>query len=121
MSESKPFETEENRGVTVVHLPEDYSSAYESTLVDLAGLLDLASTIEPARMIIDLQHVKYIGSAFIGFLISLSSRLQERPNGRLGLSNVSPFIQMALQKTRSDMLLEMHDSLDDAVASLATY
>ena len=121
MSEAQPFHTEEIRGVTVVHLPEDYTSAYENTLADLAGLLDLANNIEPARLVIDLPHVKYIGSAFIGFLISLSSRLQERPNGRLALSSVAPFIKMALQKTRSDMLLQLHDSLDDAVESLATY
>jgi anti-anti-sigma factor len=121
MSESLPFETVERRGVTVVHLPENYTSAYENTLADLAGLLDLARTAEPARMVVDLRHVRYIGSAFIGFLISLSSRLQERPNGRLALSNVAPFIRMALQKTRSDMLLQMHDSLDDAVEELATY
>ncbi len=121
MSESQPFETEEVRSVTVVHLPEDYTSAYENTLADLAGLLDLANSVEPARMVVDLKHVKYIGSAFIGFLISLSSRLQERPNGRLALSSVAPFIQMALQKTRSDMLLQMHDSIDKAVDSLATY
>lgn len=121
MSESQPFEIEENRGVTCVHLPDDYTSAYENTLADLAGLLDLANDIEPARMVVDLRHVKYIGSAFIGFLISLSSRLQERPNGRLALSSVAPFIQMALQKTRSDMLLQMHDSIDEAIESLATY
>ena len=121
MSESQLFQTEEIRGVTVISLPDDYTSAYESSLPDLAGLLDLAATIEPARMAIDLQHVKYIGSAFIGFLISLSSRLQERPNGRLALGEVSPFIQMALQKTRSDMLFEIHDSRDAAIDALATY
>lgn len=121
MSDRVAFETEDRQGVTIVTLPEDLTSAYESSLVDLAGLLDLAASVEPPRMVVDLQPVKFIGSALIGFLISLSSRLQERPGGRLALCHVAPFIRMALEKTRSDRLLELHDSLDAAVESLAPY
>ncbi|MBI1314344.1 STAS domain-containing protein [bacterium] len=121
MSESTFFTTEETRGVTIVHLPDDYTSAYESTLVDLQGIPELARKIEPPRLIIDLRHVKYIGSAFIGFLISLSTQLQSRPNGRLALSGVAPFIRMALESTRSDLLFEIHDTLEEAIESLATY
>ncbi|MHC4879179.1 MAG: STAS domain-containing protein [Planctomycetota bacterium] len=94
MSESTSFGTEENRGVTIVRLPDDFTSAYESELAGLSGVTELAKTVEPARMVIDLQHVKFIGSAFIGFLISLSSHLQSRPSGRLAIS--APFIRMAL-------------------------
>ncbi len=47
MSEAQPFHTEEIRGVTVIHLPEDYTSAYENTLADLAGLLDRPTTSSP--------------------------------------------------------------------------
>ncbi len=121
MSDSTSFETEENRGVTIVSLPDSFNSAYESELESLSGIPKLAKTVEPARLVIDLQHVKFIGSAFIGFLISLSSQLQGRPSGRLAISGVAPFIRMALEKTRSDQLLEMHEKLDDAVESLATY
>lgn len=121
MSESTSFGTEENRGVTIVRLPDDFTSAYESELAGLSGVTELAKTVEPARMVIDLQHVKFIGSAFIGFLISLSSHLQSRPSGRLAISGVAPFIRMALEKTRSDQLLDIHDRLEDAVESLATY
>lgn len=118
MSESDPIQTTRQDGVTVVTLGPHFDSLYESVLPELASLLDLADSVEPPRLLIDLDNTKYFGSAFIGFVISLSQRIIKRPNGRLGIANVAPFCRMALETTKSDQLLELFDDVEHAVAAM---
>lgn len=118
MSESDPIQTALHDGVTVVTLGPHFDSLYESVLPELASLLDLADSVDPPKLVIDLGNTKYFGSAFIGFAISLSQRLNERPNGRLGVANVAPFCRMALETTKSDQLLDLFDSVEEAVSAL---
>ncbi len=118
MSDSDPIQMTHRAGVTIATLGPEFDSLYESLLPQLAPLLDLADSVDPPRLLIDLASTKYFGSAFIGFVISLSTRLNSRPNGRLGIANVAPFCRMALETTRSDVLLDLFDSVDEAVASL---
>lgn len=105
-------------GVTVVRLGEDFASIYESDLAKLDGLRELASTATPARIVIDLAHTRYFGSAFIGFLMAMAGRLRDRGNGQLGISGVQAFATMALEATKADTILGLFDSVDDAVAAL---
>lgn len=117
MSLSAHPEIQQQAGVTVVRLGPDFSSLYEGDLGTLAALPGLADTAEPALMVLDLSHTKYFGSAFIGFAITLANRLRAR-GGRFAISGLSSFGRMALQTTRSDLLLELFDSVDLAVAGL---
>lgn len=119
MSESDPIQKTQQDGVTVVTLSSHFDSLYESMLAELAPLLNVADSIEPPRLVIDLASTQYFGSAFIGFVISLSTRLNARPGGRLALANVAPFCRMAFETTKSDLLLDLFDSVDEAVAELA--
>jgi hypothetical protein len=118
MSDSDPIQYEVRDGATVVTLGPHFESLYESVLPELAPLLDLAERIDPARLVIDLGNAKYVGSAFIGFVISLSQRINERPNGRLGIANLTSFCLMALEATKADLLLDLFDSVDEAVSEL---
>ena len=102
----------------MVSLGEEYSSIYENQLGELAGILDLAESVAPPWLVLDLTGTSYFGSAFIGFLISISNRIRARAGGRLAITGLSPFSRMALQTTKTDQLLELFDSQSEAVASL---
>ena len=106
------------KGVTVVRLGTYFASIYESDLARLYGLRELADTATPARVVIDLSHTRYFGSAFIGILMATAARLKDRGNGQLGLSGLQPFATMALESTKADTLLGLFESVDDAVATL---
>lgn len=108
------------QGVTVVRLGPEFDSLYESELVNLKSVRDLADTADPPLMLVDLSNTKYFGSAFIGFLIAIANRLKERGDGRLGLCRLAPFARMALEKTKSDTIIELFDSSDEAVTALRT-
>lgn len=105
-------------GVTIVRLGPEYSSLYEGVLSELKHLIELAETVMPPRLVLDLGNTKYFGSAFIGFAVTLASRLRAREGGRFALSSLTPFARMALQTTRSDLLLELYDSSEAAVAAM---
>ena len=106
------------KGVTVVRLGTDFASIYESDLARLDGLRELANTATPARVVIDLSHTRYFGSAFVGLLMATAARLKERGNGQLAISGATPFATMALETTKVDTILSLFASVDDAVATL---
>lgn len=119
MADDDPISVSVERGVTVVQLGTEFDSLYESELVRLQKVRDLADTASPPLMLIDLSNTKYFGSAFIGFLIAMANRLKERGDGRLGLCGLAPFARMALEKTKSDTILTLFENRDDGVADLA--
>jgi anti-anti-sigma factor len=105
-------------GVPVVCLGTEFDSLYESELVNLQSVRDLADTASPPTMVIDLSNTKYFGSAFIGFLIAISNRLKARGDGRLALCNLASFARMALEKTKSDTIIGIFHDQDAAVSAL---
>ena len=116
MTDDARFQTSVQDGVTVVRLGEEYSSLYENSLTELAELKTLSESADPPHVVLDLPHTKYFGSAFIGFLMTLSKSLAER-SGRLAVSSPTSFARMALESTKSDLLLDLFDSADEAVAA----
>lgn len=118
MSDDDRFEVATQDGVTIVRLGESFDSLYESELPKLAGILELADTVAPSLMVIDLSNTKYFGSAFIGFLITVANHLKERGNGRLCLSNLVPFARMAIEQTKVDQLIGIFEDVDEAVSTL---
>lgn len=108
------------RGVSVVRLGAEFDSLYESELVKLQSVRELAETASPPNMLIDLSNTKYFGSAFIGFLIAIANRLKERGDGRLGICGLAAFARMALEKTKSDTILALFETDEEAVAALAS-
>lgn len=116
MSQVNGFDTERRDGVTIVRLGPEFTSVYEGELRELAGILDLADATEPPRLVIDLAGTQYFGSAFIGFLLAVASRMAGRPAGRFSIAGASDFARVALATTKSDQLIEIFDSVDAAVA-----
>ncbi len=118
MSDSPPFDVSVQNGVTIIRLSAELASIYETELPQLAPILEIVDSVEPARVVLDLNQARYVGSAFIGFLIANASHMAARPNGRLGLCGLSSFCRMALESTKSDLLIEMFNGAEEAVSAL---
>lgn len=112
----KPEITSE-QGVTIVFPGPDYDSIYESSLKEFDGILDLAKTVEPPRLILDLAHTEYFGSAFLAFLIRLSNRLSVQRKGRFGICHLSKFCRAVLTAAKMDKLFELYETRADALAA----
>lgn len=119
MSEDTNFDISTLDGVTVVRLGPEYSSLYEGVLSELKPLTTLAETVIPPRLILDLSHTKFFGSAFIGFLMTLSNRLRARDGGRFAISGLASFGRMALEKTGTTAILELFDDASAAIEALS--
>lgn len=103
------------QGITIVRLGTEFSSIYESDLSRLGRLRDLAGSVDPAVIILDLTNARYFGSAFIGFLMAIAAKLNERDGGRLCLVNLTPFASVALETTRADAIMTIHANIEDAL------
>ncbi len=113
-----PPEIQQVHGVTVICPGEDYANLYESLLENLSIATQLAQTITPPRMVMDLRHVKFVGSAFLGFAVSLHKTLGAREGGRFALCELSPFCYTALTVSRLETVLDLFDDLEAATFAL---
>jgi anti-anti-sigma regulatory factor len=79
----------------------------------------LAESVTPPRLVIDMQHVKFIGSAFLGRMITLHKLMTARDSGRFALCDLSMFCRTAVSGAKLDQLLEVFESVEDAVQAFA--
>lgn len=112
----KPEITSE-QGVTIVFPGPDYDSIYESSLKQFDGILDLAKTVEPPRMVLDLTHAEYFGSAFLALLIRLSNRISVQRSGRFGICHLSKFCRAVITAAKMDKLFDLFETRADAIAA----
>ena len=101
-------------GVFVVEPGPDFSHIYEPALEHLAVLKLLSKSVAPPRIVFDMQHVDLIGSALIGFLVSVSRTLTKR-NGTFALANANKFCQTAINLAQLSTMLPNHDSVQSAI------
>ena len=105
-------------GVLLVELGEEYSHLHEDMLQHLQVLPLLAESIEPARIVIDMRHVKFIGSALIGQMLAMSRKLTAR-GGSLGLVHANKFCETVINLARVSSMLPTYASHRDAMRQLA--
>jgi anti-anti-sigma factor len=105
--------------VTVVRPGPDLSNLYESQLDHLNVATELASTLAVPKLVIDMQHVRFIGSAFLGRMISLHRTTTARDGGRFALCGPSTFCRAAIGVAKLDTVLEIFDSVEQADAAWA--
>ena len=98
----------------VVEPGDDYAYLYESQLDELAILPLLAKSIEPARLVIDMSHVRFIGSASIGHFVRVAKTLSDR-DGWLKLANLNKFCRAAIGVSKLDSILRCAASIEEAV------
>lgn len=68
------------------------------------------------RIVLDLAAVEFIDSSGLGSLVGILKGIGA--DGRLAVSNVPPQARDLLKLTRMDRVLDIHDTTDQAVASI---
>jgi anti-anti-sigma factor len=115
MKDIAPPEVLNQSTVTIIRLGADYESIYENMLGSLAFLDQLAESITPPRLVIDMKNVKFIGSAFLGKMVTLHKLMKAREFGRFALVDLSTFCRAAIAATKLDELFEIFESVDASV------
>jgi len=106
-------------GVTVISLGPEYESLDEHLLEDLGDLLlTTAQQADPPRVVLDLSHTRFFGSAFLEILFRMWNRLRAREEGRLCISGLSPYCREVLEVTHLDRLWDIRETRDKAVQLL---
>ncbi len=104
--------------VTLVTLGREFETIYQAELSLLDDIVNLARTIDPPQLVVDISTVEYFGSAFIGLLIRLCEIIEAREGGRFAVSSPTSFGEMALKSTKVTEIFKVHGSTDDAVKSM---
>ncbi|MDA1231866.1 MAG: STAS domain-containing protein [Planctomycetota bacterium] len=120
MNNIAPPEIMHERSVTIIRLGEDYANFYENLLENLASVEQLARTVTPPRVVVDMQCVKFIGSAFIGRMVSLHKIVTGRESGRFALCDLSSFCRIAIAATNLHELFEIFETADEAVQAFSS-
>ena len=68
---------------------------------------------------IDLRQVKFIGSAFLGFMVTLHKTLIARESGRFALCGLNTFCQAAVSVAKLQDRFEIYETVDNAVQALS--
>ena len=119
MSDATPPEVLTLQSVTIIRLGEDCASFFENMLEKLSFAPQLAQSVTPPRLVIDLQHVRYIGSAFLGFMMILYKTITARESGRFGLCGLNAFCLAAVTVSKLQTRFEIFDTVDDAVKAFS--
>jgi anti-anti-sigma regulatory factor len=119
MNASQPSEILQDGSVTIIRPGENFSSLFENDLEDAGIRLDFAAQLPSPQLILDLRHVRFIGSAFLGRCVAISKLLGQRPGGRLALCELNAFARAAITVAALDQVLEVYDSCDEAVVALS--
>ncbi len=119
MTTPTPPEVFTINSVTVVRPGADFSNLYESLLDNLELSTGMAQSLPAPLLVVDMQHVKFIGSAFLGRMVSLQKAFAATESGRFALCGMSSFCRAALGVSRLDSVLEVFPTAEDAAAAFA--
>lgn len=120
MTTSRAPEVTKQDGVTIIALGPEYEQLDEPRLDDLTKvMLDAAINAEPPRLLVDLSHTKFFGSAFIEVLFRAWHRVNGREGGRLGLCSLTPYCAEVIDVTHLDRLWKVYPNRVEALESLS--
>ncbi|MFA7237651.1 MAG: STAS domain-containing protein [Phycisphaeraceae bacterium] len=69
----------------------------------------------PKRVVIDMANLSFLASLGMGLLVAINRDIA-RQGGKVKLAGVGPLVLEALQRARLDALLELHATVDEALA-----
>ena len=105
-------------GVTIVCPGSDYETIFASELEKFDQVLELAKTIDPPLMLLDLTHIQHFGSTFVELLMRLSNQICVTRNGRIGICHLTKYCQAVFTLTQLDRVFELYESRAEAVKAL---
>ena len=104
--------------VTIVELT-DRKILDEISIAQIGERLQgLVAQADAPRFILDFSSVGHMSSSALGMLITLQKRVRESKGG-LRLCCIQPTIYEVFVITRLNEILQIHESVQDALASLA--
>jgi len=83
------------------------------------SVMSVIEQAERVNLILDFCNVRFLSSAVLGLLISVSKKVYER-DGRLRLCNITPKIREIFKITRLNKIFDIHKDIESAVESLPT-
>jgi anti-sigma B factor antagonist len=110
------YELTANGDVTVLHILES-RLIYESLDPIQAKFVDLVES-GTRKIVIDFAKVDYLDSFAVGFIMDMYRRVNNH-NGVLKLCGLQPRVRKILSITRVDNVIDIHPTLDDALAAFA--
>ena len=106
-------------GVTVILLGPEYESLDECLLDELRGtILEVAETADPPKVVLDLSHTKFFGSAFIEIMFRAWKRVTAR-GGTFAVSGLTKYCAEIVEVTHLDRLWKVFADRETAVEALA--
>lgn len=114
MNNPPPPEIFTRGSVTIVCPGPDYENLFESILGNLGVSVAFAQSLESPLLVVDMQHVNLIGSAFLSQMIFVNKEIARR-SGRFALCNVGSFCRSAIEVSQLHTLLEIYTDLDAAL------
>ena len=120
MSTEKFSEITVHNHVTVVALGAEFKNLDEPDVNVLQKeLLDIAETMEPPLLVIDLSHTEFFGSAFLEVLFRVWRRIQKRDRGRFAISGLTTYCREVITVTHMDRVWDVFSTREDAVHALS--
>lgn len=98
-----------------LNIPDHFESLEFDTLNH--ELAEAINRIGQARWVLDMSRVHYVGSALLGLLINLRTRIR-RSNGQLIICCMEEMIQRVLRAGSMERLFVIVETPDQAVQSL---
>lgn len=114
-----PVFTREVQGATIVLVPRAaLGNLNEAEIVrETQDLLQVINNSGPTRILIDLNHGDYMGSAFVGAIVRLWKRVGER-GGRLAMCNLSDKAYQILRVTKLHAMWPIYATRDEALQAI---
>ena len=82
------------------------------------SLTELVAHESPPNVVLDFSNVGHMSSSALGMLITLQKRIREG-KGQLRLCCIQPTIYEVFVITRLNEIFQIHESVQDALASIA--
>jgi anti-sigma B factor antagonist len=110
----------QQNGVTVIELGPEFENLDENALEAIRDrVLEAANSAEPPRVVLDLSHTRFFGSAFIELLFRAYNRVNEREGGVFALSGLTEYCAEVISVTHLDRLWKVYPTRAAAVKALS--
>ena len=106
--------------VTEISLGTDFSNLYESLIDQLGMSPKFLEELNPPKLLIDMKHVKFVGSAFLGRMVFVHKTLTARESGRVAMCGLNSFCRAALSVSKLDSVLEVFPTVEDGLNAFGT-